>query len=123
AGCLVLFVPLQVALLATGGDWWPQRTEGAPRDRRWRRALAETLLLALTAGTLVLTQSRGAWVGIIVAIVAFLAWDSRTTRVVAALCVAGGAGLVVKLGATRLVHLTISQSGTGMSSDVAGRME
>ena len=77
----MLFVPLQVALIAVA-------TVASPKSpyRQWRArriaplAIARRLLLALTAGTLLLTQSRGAWAEMIVATVACVAWRSRTTR-------------------------------------------
>ncbi len=53
AGCLILFLPVQVSVLAN-------------RDRQlplWGKALQLTLLF-LTAGTLILLQSRGAWLGL-----------------------------------------------------------
>src|SRR4029077_12535146 len=56
AGCLVLFVPLQVALLATD----------ARRDRSMLLLVIQVLVLLLTTGTLLLTQSRGAWVGLVI---------------------------------------------------------
>src|SRR4029453_17206398 len=82
AGCLVLFIPLQVALLATGA--------GRRDSSRWHLAI-QVVMLGLTAGTLLLTQSRGAWVGLAAATVAFLAWHGWRTRVLAAI----GAGAVL----------------------------
>lgn len=121
AGCLVLFVPLQTAILFEKSRRW---AAGLPLARRERLAdCARAVMLLLTAGTLVLTQSRGAWVGVIVATVAFLAWHSRTTRVIAAAICVAAAVLVVRLGPTRMANVAISQSGPGMASDVTGRTE
>jgi putative inorganic carbon (HCO3(-)) transporter len=123
AGCLVLFVPLQVALLGAGAD---RRLLAAAMPRHSRASwltIVQILLLVLTAGTLLLTQSRGAWFSMIVAIVAFLAWHSKTTRVLAALCGAGAIALASTLGPARLLDLAISQSGSGMAGDVSGRIE
>ena len=53
AGCLLLFIPLQIGLLATQPGWlW----SGWTGQRRL--VSLEVLLLLLTAGTLVLTESR-----------------------------------------------------------------
>jgi putative inorganic carbon (hco3(-)) transporter len=118
----VLFVPLQIALLARGATRWLAAHVCAPAHSRSVTAI-EVALLILTAGTLLLTQSRGAWVGMIVSALAFLAWHSRTTRAVAALSTVAGIALAIKIGPARLVNLTISQSGPGMAGDVSGRME
>jgi putative inorganic carbon (HCO3(-)) transporter len=122
AGCLVLFVPLQIALLTSSADQW-LAARGLARAHRRSVTVIEVALLILTAGTLLLTQSRGAWVGMIVTTLAFLLWHSRTTRAVAALSTVAGVALAIKLGPARLVNLMISQSGPGMADDVSGRME
>jgi putative inorganic carbon (HCO3(-)) transporter len=122
AGCLVLFIPLQAALLFSRGGTWLLAADA----RGGRRALlvgAQAALLALTAGTLLLTQSRGAWVGLIAATMAFLAWHSWRTRVLAAGLVTAFAVFAFTLGAPRLVDLAISQSGPEMARNVSGRVE
>ena len=121
AGCLVLFVPLQTAMLMEKARRWFGRAS-LPR-RNMVAACGHVLLWLVTVGTLVLTQSRGAWAGLFAAMVAFLAWHSRTTRVLAALIAAAGVAFAAALGPARLVNLAISQSGPGMASDVSGRME
>ncbi len=63
AGCLVLFIPLQVALLATDARHSLTRAGGVRGRGTWLLVI-QTFLLVLTAGTLLLTQSRGAWVGL-----------------------------------------------------------
>lgn len=120
AGCLVLFVPLQIAFLV-------ERTRRRTAVRRSKRIALEDsvhmLALVLTTGTLALTQSRGAWAGLVVAAVAFLVWHNRTTRTIAAVCVAGVLALALQLGPPRVIDFTISQSGPGMASNVSGRRE
>lgn len=122
AGCLVLFVPLQVALLA-GARLRPFAALHAGTRAASALVALQWVLLALTAGALVLTQSRGAWAGCAIAAVAFLGWHGWRTRglalAVAALCVAGA----VAIGPQRLLNLAISQSGRGMSDNVSGRVE
>jgi putative inorganic carbon (HCO3(-)) transporter len=116
-----LFIPLQVALLAGRARTWlaSDTTSG-------RRALlvgAQALLLALTAGTLLLTQSRGAVVGLLAAALAFLSWHRWRTRLMAAGAMAGVAVLAFALGTSRFVDLAISQSGPEMARNVSGRVE
>ena len=122
AGCLVLFVPLQIALLAAGADRW--FAGSLPTRAQSRIAIiVEVALLVLTTGTLLLTQSRGGWTGMIVATVAFFVWLNRTTRTLAALAVAAVLAVATALGPGHVVELTISQSGPGMASNVSGRLE
>jgi putative inorganic carbon (HCO3(-)) transporter len=122
AGCLLLFIPLQVALLTGEARAW---LLAARLNDRARVLLvgAQAALLALTAGTLLLTQSRGAWVGLIAALLAFLAWHGRLTRTLAAGIVVGLAVLAFALGPQRFVDLAISQSGPEMARNVSGRVE
>ncbi len=122
AGSLVLFVPLQVALLAHKARRWL-----SPRPARAERGtwliVVHAWLLTLTAGTLVLTQSRGAWVGLLVATVVFLAWHSRLTRAFAVAIAASVVIVAFMLGPERFFTLAVSQSGPEMAADVSGRME
>jgi len=121
AGCLVLFIPLQLALLAgTHRRWWQ-----ALRHMdlgRWP-AVLQSGLLALTTGTVLLTQSRGAVMGLLTALLAFLAWHSRATRMVAAAIVICGGALTFTLGPGRVADLAISNSGPQMAHNVQDRME
>ncbi len=122
AGVLVLFVPLQIAVLAGTGRRTLRFRYVLPEHRRVS-LLVQMLLLALTAGTLLLTQSRGAWVGMVAAGAAFCLWHSRRTRLIAAAGAAGAVALAVTLGPERLLNLAISQSGPGMAGNITGRME
>jgi putative inorganic carbon (hco3(-)) transporter len=122
AGCLVLFIPLQVGLIVAMAS--RQEPEWSAVRSGWNWSLAMQLpLLMLTGGTLLLTQSRGAWAGMLVALGAFLTWHSRRTRVLAAIM--GGAIVIagIATGPERLVNLAISQSGPGMAGNVPGRLE
>jgi len=122
AGCLVLFIPLQVALLSCARRCF----DSAGLKNRGRRSVAlaiQASLLLLTAGTLLLTQSRGAFVGLMIATLAFLAWHSRLTRALAASLAVSVVTLAAMLGSERLFDLAISRSGPGMAGNVSGRME
>jgi putative inorganic carbon (HCO3(-)) transporter len=122
AGVLVLFVPLQVALLLSGSERWWCPAATARVARRWC-VLVQAGLLILTAGTLLLTQCRGAWVGILVAGIAVLGWHSTRSRVVAA-AMAGAIGvLTLALGAHRMIGLAMSRSGPRMADNVFSRTE
>jgi putative inorganic carbon (HCO3(-)) transporter len=121
AGCLVLFIPLQAALLTSAGRrWLPAMYAGGGRALL---AGGQALLLALTTGTLILTQSRGAWAGLAAACLAFLAWHSRRTRALAAAMLASLAILAFALGPARLADIAVSRSGPEMARNVSGRVE
>jgi putative inorganic carbon (HCO3(-)) transporter len=122
AGCLILFVPLQVGLLAGHTSGW--LADGwMPEGRQaWGRAMQGALLM-LTAGTLALTQSRGAWFGLGVAILGVLLIHSRRTRLVAMAVGACTILAATALGPERIFNLAVSQSGPGMAGNVTGRVE
>jgi putative inorganic carbon (HCO3(-)) transporter len=122
AGCLVLFVPLQVALLATAARHSLARKAANSGRGSWL-LLIQILLLLLIAGTLLLTQSRGAWVGLLAATVAFFAWHSRRTAALAAIAAGAVVVLAIAFGPERLFDLAVSRSGPGMAGNVSGRVE
>ena len=122
AGSLVLFVPLQIALLAGGPDLW-RHARQTTSGRNTGLMVIQALVLVLTAGTLLLTQSRGAWVSLMAATIAFFAWHSGRTRVLATAVAGGVVSIALTLGPERLFNLAISRSGPGMASSVSGRME
>lgn len=123
AGCLVLFVPLQVALLVGGPQGWLRHRQPRGRGTLWEaERLIQGLLVALTVGTLLLTQSRGAWLGLLVATVAFLCWHTRRTRAVAAALI-GTAGIIaLMLGPGRMYNFVTSGTGPGMAGNISGRL-
>jgi putative inorganic carbon (hco3(-)) transporter len=114
SGCLVLFIPIQLALVATGAL--------GRRSDRWFVA-AQLLMLTATAGTLVLMQSRGAWAGLAVAGLAFLLWHGRKTRTMASLTIGAAAILWMLFGSASMLDRAISRSGAGTNATVAGRIE
>ena len=106
AGCLVLFVPLQIALLAAGAHRWWWSRPGRSSAAAWLVVL-QIFVFCLMMGTLVLMRSRGAFAGLAVATIAFLAWHSGKTRIAAAMI---GAALVVAVTATPAPTLVDSQT-------------
>jgi len=117
AGCLVLFIPVQVALLVRR---WPQRA----RDGAGLRLALEACLLALTALTLLLTQSRGAWLGIAAAsALALVATTRRRIAWAAAVVVPVALAVLVIAGPRRIVQWAADQAGAGMSENTVGRPE
>ena len=77
-GCLILFVPVQIALLALG-----TRAQFPGSRRPWSSAafwVVQLLLLIVTAGTLVLTESRTSWIALFAGAGIFLFWHNRWTR-------------------------------------------
>ena len=118
AGCLLLFVPVQVAVLAAASPrWWP-RPGG-----RWVGAAAvwvQFALLALTVTALILMRSRGAGIGLAVAGFVFLLTFSRRTRIAA---MAGVAALVltVSIAPGVLSSDALSKSGSSLLASVSLR--
>lgn len=114
AGCVVLFVPLQAGLAFGALRGW---LLPGLRARLGRAGLVIALagMLALTAGTLLLLQSRGAWLGMAVAGFAVCLWFRRWTRWLA---LSAAAALVV---AALVVGTGFLTGGSG--SDAADELE
>ena len=105
-GTLAWFVPPQMALLVS---WLAARWDAA------HRRLAVVLLLGstgLTLFTLALTQSRGAWGGVAVALLAMVALAGRRSRVFAAGLALVALVAVVLVGPARVIEF--------LSDDPAG---
>lgn len=122
AGCLVLFVPLQVALLVSGARRW---CEPAARLRTLGGLLtaAQVALLALTAGTLLLTESRSAWLGVAVATGVFFLWFNWWTRGALAAGAAGVVVLLATLGFDRIYQFATERAGPALHSTFALRLD
>jgi len=115
AGCLVLFIPLQIALLTTRGRWLAPIGLASP-GRAAVVFAVELALLALTGITLLFTESRTAWIGLVVGVAAFLLWYRPWTRRVAALGAAAIVLATMTLGSERTSDLIVSRAGPAFRS-------
>src|SRR5450759_264865 len=122
SGCLVLFLPFQFALVATGVRHALESYSRNPWSSRWP-VVAQLALIVVTGGTLLLMQSRGAWVGLLVAGLAFMLWHSRWTRLTAAVGAGAVAMLIVCFGSAIEVDRVVGRSGAGINDTVSGRSE
>jgi len=96
AGCLVLFVPLQIALLVR-------------RRRTAALILGQCALLAVTLTALFLMQSRAAWGGLVFAPLAILVLSNRIGRMFVAIGAIAGVMPLLILGPQQLVDLVINR--------------
>jgi putative inorganic carbon (hco3(-)) transporter len=111
AGGLVFFLPLQVAwYYRYGWDDWPAR-------------LGWGALAVVTGGTLLLTQSRGAFMGLAWATLASMCWSGRRSRRLALVVVAVVAAAVIWRGPGWFGGLMVSRGTAGISDTVSGRVE
>lgn len=122
AGCLVLFVPVQIALLASPEARAGLRTHLRPTWGRWLGPAQEGLL-ALTAGTLLLTQSRGALASLVVGLAVLAACHGPRGRRVAVLGAAGTVVLIAAVGPANLARHTLNQEGSGIVGTLGSRFE
>jgi putative inorganic carbon (HCO3(-)) transporter len=121
AGCLVLFIPLQIALLAGRADRWWTSSAGEPSISR-RLVLIQAVLLVLTLGTLILMQSRGAFAGLAAAAGAVCLWHGRRSRLLVVGILVAMAALTVTFPESRL-GLALSPTGPGLGRTVSDRVE
>jgi putative inorganic carbon (HCO3(-)) transporter len=120
-GCLVLFVPLQIALFAIAVRDRGTFTDKHSGSGSWL-VLIQAVLLLLTAGTVLAMQSRGAWLGLLVAAAAFLVWHSRRLRLPAMFAAVAIIVLAVVIDPARPLELVVGRSGTGVGT-ASGRIE
>jgi putative inorganic carbon (HCO3(-)) transporter len=107
AGALVMFIPLQFALTLC------------------RKGMVRALhvgALILTMSTLVLTQSRGAWLAFAGALFCWMLWQGRRWRI-AAIVAALAAITLFGIAYQPVKRLLLTQAGTSLQSDVSGRLE
>ncbi len=131
AGALIFFLPLQVVMLTRTWrvpprDWprcWPWQTFADPLTGGPRLWLSiQLILLLLVGGLLVLTQSRGAWLGFAAALALLLAASGRRVRwLLLAGAAAGGLGLVVLGGPSAALSLAARVIGADVGAKVIQR--
>jgi O-antigen ligase len=120
-GCLVLFIPLQISLLMLGTDG---SFPGAQRPWSGRSFwMVQLLLLMITAGTLVLTESRTSWVALLAAVGVFLLWHGRWTRMLVAAATVVVVGGILAVGYERAYDFVVSRSGPALVSTFDLRMK
>lgn len=124
AGCLVLFIGVQLVLaLPSGLAWLTERIRNPTRRRITVFCLAVPLWSSavLTLGTLVLLQSINAWVALALAAAAFLLWFRPWTRIALALSIAVLCLTIVNQNPVAWFDTTFSRSGATGTSSLAFR--
>jgi putative inorganic carbon (HCO3(-)) transporter len=122
AGCLVLFIPLQAAFTTRRLASQAAAHLNAPASAALIRRL-HAIVLVLSATTLLLTQSRGAWAGLAIAGLALLAFQNRRGRLLAAAACVAVIGVTIYLGPVHMLDIVARHSGAGIADDVSGRQE
>lgn len=115
AGGLILFVPLQVALLLSA--WC-----GGKKKRLMLPILAS---LFITGGVVLLTQSRGGWLGLAIGLLLLFAWMSRWGRWLAVGALLIGGVFVLWLGPGKVGDRVMTSIGStsSVAPSIAGRLE
>jgi len=111
AGGLILFLPLQVSLFLSA---WRNGTK-----KRIMLLVLGTLLI--NGGVIILTQSRGGWVGLAVGMLLLFAWMYRRGRWVSLAVFLVGSGIVLWLGPKKVGDAVMA--GIGSTSSIAPSIE
>jgi putative inorganic carbon (HCO3(-)) transporter len=125
AGVLVLVLPLQGALIFSK-SCRALLFDPAGFLGRVRKSLMVVVfggMFAVTAATFVLTQSRGAWLGLGVAGLSWLAWSGRRGRLAAAAGVLLALTMSLAVGPEKIGRELFRHAGAGLQGDLAGRLE
>lgn len=125
AGVLALVLPLQGVLILSK-SCRGMLSDQAKVSRGVRKLLMHAVLggsFALTAGTFLLTQSRGAWLGLGAAGLLWLAWSGRRGRLVATAGLLLALAVSLAVGPAKIGRELFQHAGTGLQGDVAGRLE
>jgi len=119
-GCLILFIPVQISLAMGPRRAFPDV------QRSWSGSgslLVQLLLLGVTAGTLVLTESRTSWIALVIGIGFFLIWFRRSTRIAVAVAAAAVLGWIGVVGFDTAWNAIVSRAGPAFISTFDLRMK
>jgi putative inorganic carbon (HCO3(-)) transporter len=116
AGTLILFLPLQIAMFAS-----------VLRDhaKKMRLLLAVSASMFINGGVLLLTQSRGGWLGLGAGLLLLFAWTYRRGRWLAVVLVFAGILLLARLGPEKAGDTMMASIGStaGASTTIEQRLE
>lgn len=125
AGVLALVLPLQGALIFSK-SCRALLFDPAGFLGRVQKSLTVVVLggmFVVTAATFLLTQSRGAWLGLGVAGLSWLAWSGRRGRLAAAAGVLLALTVSFAVGPEKIGRELFRHAGAGLQGDLAGRLE
>jgi len=119
AGSLILFVPLQIALV--------YRFLRHGFAYRYMKAVFAILLasLLITGGVIILTQSRGGWLGLAMGLLILLAWSSYPGKWISGIAFILGTAAMLWIGPKKVGDFMISAIGgtSGIGGSLQGRIE
>lgn len=124
AGTLVLFIPLQTILfLDTLRETWSEKRGSLfGLSSRWILFL-QLVLLCLTLGVLILTQSRGGWLGFGIGCLALLAWHEVYTRKLLLIVSLVSIATVIAIGPRTVSNFIFFQTAKDVEVNLEGRQE
>lgn len=108
AGALIVFIPVQLAMIVAGGA-------------RWRALRIATFVF--TGAVLVLTQSRNGWLSLFIAIVAWAVWQPRGARRWRVFATIAACLLIAAIVVVQMRTIAEREFGSNIRYDVAGRLE
>jgi len=83
----------------------------------------QIVLLCLTSGVLILTQSRGGWLGFTIGCVALLAWHGAYTRKLFAIVSLVSIVAIIAIGPQTVSNFIFSQTAKDVEVNLEGRQE
>jgi putative inorganic carbon (HCO3(-)) transporter len=124
AGVLVLVLPLQGALAFSKSclDLLFDPAGFLSGVRKAPTALVLRGMFVVTAATFLLTQSRGAWLGLGASGLAWLAWSGRRGKRAAIAGFVVALTIALAVGPERVGRELFRHAGTGLQGDLAGRL-
>jgi O-antigen ligase len=124
-GALTFFIPLLTALLLDGGayqrKYYPQKATAKLRNALFK--LLITLALLLTTGTLLLTNSRGAYLGATLGLFTLAIWKQPTLWKVIPILVATAILAVLILSNGDIINFINTIDTDEENATLAGRLE